>query len=126
MTTIPEQWAERANYDLDTARAMLKSERYIYVLFCCQQAVEKMLKAVIASMGETPPRLHNLIRLVEHAKLETEKDRLSYLGVLSSYYIQTRYPEDTEKLSTRTSAALAQETLDRTEEIVKWLSSLIR
>ena len=52
MTTIPEQWAERANYDLDTARAMLKSERYIYVLFCCQQAVEKALKS--AGIGPKP------------------------------------------------------------------------
>ncbi|MFH1653778.1 MAG: HEPN domain-containing protein, partial [Pseudomonadota bacterium] len=40
-------WIERADYDLDTAEAMLKSARYLYVAFACQQAVEKYLKAII-------------------------------------------------------------------------------
>ncbi|HUT04483.1 MAG TPA: HEPN domain-containing protein [bacterium] len=51
---------------MDTARAMPKSGRLLYVLFCCQQAVEKMLKGIIAKWTEAfPPRLHNLIRLAE-------------------------------------------------------------
>ena len=48
MASIPDQWVERAQYDLETARAMLASGRLLYVLFCCQQAVEKMLKGIIA------------------------------------------------------------------------------
>ena len=31
-------------YDLDTAKAMLKSERYLYVGFMCNLAIEKILK----------------------------------------------------------------------------------
>ena len=40
-------WLERADYDLETAEAMLKSSRYLYVAFACQQAVEKYMKAFI-------------------------------------------------------------------------------
>ena len=40
-TPVPEQWANRARYDLETARAMLEADRHVYVLFCCQQAVEE-------------------------------------------------------------------------------------
>jgi HEPN domain-containing protein len=59
---IPRRWSEQGNYDLETARAMLQSGRFVYVLFCCQQAVEKMLKGVIAkTTGEMPPRIHNLM-----------------------------------------------------------------
>lgn len=73
MTAVPEQWAEKARYDLDTAKAMLESGRYLYVLFCCQQAVEKALKGVIARRtGEMPLRLHNLIRLAEEAGFDTD------------------------------------------------------
>jgi len=73
---VPQQWAERARYDLDTARAMLQSQRFLYVLFCCQQAIEKMLKAVIASRtGELPPRSHNLMQLTRHANLEPEANQ---------------------------------------------------
>lgn len=39
-----QKWVEQARYDLETARAMLDSGRYVYVVFCCQQAVEKMIK----------------------------------------------------------------------------------
>lgn len=34
------KWLERAEYDLDTAEAMITTARYIYAVFMCQQAVE--------------------------------------------------------------------------------------
>ena len=58
---------------------MLDSGRYLYVLFCCQQAVEKMLKAVIVKQtNEFPPRLHNLMRLAEFASLEIPEARAEF------------------------------------------------
>ncbi len=39
-----QRWHELAQYDLGTADAMLSAGRYLYVLFCCQQAIEKHLK----------------------------------------------------------------------------------
>ena len=76
MTEAVRSWVERSRYDLDTAGAMLASGRYLYVVFCCQQAVEKALKAVItAQTGTLPPRIHNLLRLAEAAKIELPADR---------------------------------------------------
>lgn len=61
----PQQWLDLAKYDLETARAMLETGRYLYVHFCCQQAIEKTLKALIAHQSnEMPPRLHNLVKLL--------------------------------------------------------------
>ena len=74
MADAAEKWAAQSLYDIETAKAMLDSGRYLYVLFCCQQAVEKMLKALIAKRTrELPPRLHNLIRLAEVAALRFRK-----------------------------------------------------
>jgi HEPN domain-containing protein len=42
MDELSQHWAKRAQYDLDTADAMFETGRYLYVLFCCQQAVEKV------------------------------------------------------------------------------------
>ncbi len=56
-----ELWKEQARYDLETAEAMFASQRYLYVVFCGQQAVEKYLKALIVKKThEFPPRTHNL------------------------------------------------------------------
>jgi HEPN domain-containing protein len=46
MADAAEKWVAQAQYDIETAKAMFDTGRYLYVLFCCQQAVEKMLKAL--------------------------------------------------------------------------------
>jgi len=37
-----------AEYDIETAKAMLQTSRYLYVGFMCHQTIEKALKAVIS------------------------------------------------------------------------------
>lgn len=126
MTASTERWEEQARYDLSTARAMLDSGRYLYVLFCCQQAIEKALKAVIVNRtGEFPPRLHNLPRLSETAGLSPDSECRGFLGELTAYYIQTRYPEGVEFTDTSDAPEVADETLRRTEEVAEWLFSMI-
>lgn len=118
-----EQWVGQAHYDLDTARAMFDSGRYLYVLFCCQQAVEKMLKAVIVKRtNEFPPRIHALVRLAEAAALDPAEDRIQFLRELSNYYIQTRYPEEIEGLTAKISVEQARRILEQTEETIQWIS----
>lgn len=93
-------WIEISKYDLDTAKAMLDARRYLYVLFTCQQAIEKLLKAIVINeTKEFPPRLHNLLRLAETAKLNITEEERKFLEKLSYYYIETRYPERREKLA---------------------------
>jgi len=125
--SVPEQWAEQARYDLDTAKAMLTAGRYLYVLFCCQQAVEKAIKGIIARRtGQMPPRLHNLMTLAERAGLALDDRRVEQLLALSGYYVQSRYPEEIKALSVDLDRALAEETLAYTEEVVEWLSTLTK
>jgi HEPN domain-containing protein len=118
-------WKSQALYDLETARAMLKSGRYLYVLFCCQQSVEKMIKSVIAGRARNlPPRLHNLMRLAGVAEIDLSEKQSEILRELSSFYIQTRYPEEIEELSQQVTEELASGVLEKTEDIVKWLESI--
>ena len=53
-----ERWRELAVYDLGTAEAMLAAGRYMYVLFCCQQAMEKHLKGLIVERVRYVPAPH--------------------------------------------------------------------
>ena len=123
---VVERWVEQARYDLDTARAMLNSSRYLYVLFCCQQAVEKTIKAIIAKQSnEFPPRIHALIRLAEVAALELTEERTQLLRELSNYYIQTRYPEEIPAMSAKISESQTSLILEQTEEMMQWLLSMI-
>ena len=51
MNNKSSYWLELADYDLETARAMLQTGRYLYVGFMCHQVIEKALKAVVSSNG---------------------------------------------------------------------------
>lgn len=126
-TSVPEQWADRARYDLETARAMLEAERHVYVLFCCQQAVEKALKAVIiARTGKLAPRIHSLPRLAELASVAPEAERLDLMADLSNFYVQSRYPDEMEPTGEATSLDRVTKTLDETKEAVEWLLSMLK
>lgn len=127
MTETVREWANRAEYDLETARAMLASGRHFYVIFCCQQAVEKALKAVIIyKTGKLAPRIHNLPRLAEIAELPIEESTLELMARLSAFYFQSRYPGQMELPSGAAGKDYAEAALNKTEEIVKWLLSTLK
>ncbi|NQT51684.1 HEPN domain-containing protein [bacterium] len=124
---VPDEWVERAEYDIKTARAMLGAGRYLYVVFCCQQAVEKALKAIIAlKTGAMPPRLHNLPALAERAGLDVGDDQAELLELLTRHYIESRYPEDRKRIASLVDKRLAESVLRRSEEMAEWLPSLLK
>ncbi|MCX5646598.1 MAG: HEPN domain-containing protein [Phycisphaerae bacterium] len=121
------QWAERARYDLDTADAMFKAGRYLYVLFCCQQAVEKILKSVIVQRtNKLPPRIHQLARLAEIAGAAVDEKQMDFLRELSAYYIPTRYPEDIADLALDVKEEKARRVLSQSREFMQWLNSILQ
>ena len=103
---------------------MLDAGRYLYVLFCCQQSAEKMLKAAIARRKqEHPPRVHRLIRPAEAAQIEVSQQQADLLRELSAYYIQSRYPEEVSDLASQVRPEEAKRILDQTEGFVQWLTT---
>lgn len=129
MDKITSYWVEHSEYDLETARAMLKTGRYLYVTFMCQQAIEKILKAIITTVSDTtPPRTHNLARLVELAGLgnQVTEEQSKFCKDLTPFCIETRYAEEREKLSKLANRSLAEEYLKKTEELHKWLKYQIK
>jgi len=54
-------WIALTDYDLDTARHMLVTGRYLYVVFLCHLVLEKILKAHVAEVTQTVPiKTHDL------------------------------------------------------------------
>jgi HEPN domain-containing protein len=127
MDDLSRKWAEQARYDLDTADAMFNAGRYLYVLFCCQQAVEKTIKSVIVQRtNELPPRIHQLVRLAEVAGLVVDEGQLDFLRELSAYYIPTRYPEAVADLALDVKESKARRVLGQSREFMQWLNSILQ
>ena len=94
------QWLRKADGDLRVAEKLADApEDYDAVAFHCQQAAEKYLKARLAVTGETPPRTHNLLRLITQLDgIELfSNDEVDMAKLLIPFGVAIRYPgEDDE------------------------------
>ena len=128
MDKYVSQWLERSNYDLETAKAMLDARRYLYVAYMCQQAVEKLLKAIIAQHGKENLPIHNLNRLAELAELsgELEEEQIDLLAELTAYNIVARYGDYKESLSEIVDFKKAKFLYGKTLELFQWLCTRIK
>jgi len=124
-----EYWLDIAEYDLGTAEAMLNGGRWLYVLFMCQQAIEKLVKGLyILYVDDNVPRTHNIRALIEAFEnklpLDVPQDKYSYFDKLTQYYLNNRYPEYISKLSSQVKESEASSILSKTKEIFAWLLTL--
>ncbi len=123
-----DYWIALASYDLETAEAMLKTGRYLYVGFMCHQTIEKTLKALFAKNSKgTPPFRHNLAYIAREASVydlfsESKKDFLDELEPLN---IESRYPATKEMILHGLSQENCRDLLGRTKEVFGWLKSLL-
>jgi HEPN domain-containing protein len=108
---------------------MFAGGRWFYVIFMCQQAVEKLTKGLYTLyIDDNVPRVHNIKTLVERFE-----DKLSapvplayyqFFDTLSAYYLNTRYPDFMSKISEQTDESKAQAILAQTKGAFAWLLTL--
>ena len=124
MDPIVRKWLEHAQYDLETARGMIKIRKYLYTAFMCQQAVEKLLKAVLTGQNKAVYPIHNLPRLAQEAGLfeDCEKVEAGLLAELTPFSIKARYGEYKKKLAELCDRKKAKYYLQRTERMFRWLT----
>lgn len=116
-----EIWLEKAREDLKTAKTLLKSSRYTWCAFICQQAIEKCLKAgYVKKIRKIPPYTHKLEFLCQLLELSPPAEIIEIIIKIDKYYIATRYPsyKDSVNISSR---AVASEMFRETERVFKWL-----
>ena len=101
-------WLDHAQYDLETAEAMLKNDRWLYVIFMCQQAVEKVVKGLYGLYLDFDeiPRIHNIKTLIKRFETQLPSTvtpaHCHLFDTLTGYYINNRYPDYTEELAQKT------------------------
>ncbi len=115
-------WLALADYDVETARHMLATGRYLYVIFLCHLALEKILKAHVAEVTqEIPIKTHDLIYLVKKCELEIPNNYLDFIGKINTASIPTRYPDDLQHSLKEYPKSVAKDYLEQTMELIKWL-----
>jgi HEPN domain-containing protein len=119
---IARQWVAKARNDLLDADNNLASAQVPTdtVCFHCQQAAEKLLKAVLAAQGVPPPRTHVLMLLADQltASFPTVEQLADDLAILTPYAVAARYPDDDFDTPTIEDAREARQCAER---VLTWL-----
>jgi len=118
-----EEWFKQAEYDLDTAAAMLRSRRYIYTVFLCHLCLEKALKGVLSRQGQAPLRSHDLIFLVGKTTAPVPERHAEFLEMLNEVSVPTRYPDELDRLVAQYPRKRAADILEQSREVHAWLKS---
>lgn len=119
-----QYWIELSDYDFETAEAMLRSKRYLYVGFMCHQTIEKIFKAYYTKVkSETAPFSHSLSYLAKKGDLyelftEEQKDFIDQIEPLN---IEARYPSHKERLMKSLTEEKCTEILKKTKELQQWI-----
>ena len=119
-------WVDLSNYDLETANAMLKTKRFLYVGFMAHQTIEKILKAYIVKIrNEVPSYTHNLLLLTEKAELQNDlsESQMALLEKLMPLNIEARYPSYKEELLKSLTQEKCESILKDTKELQKWIKA---
>jgi len=91
-------WFELASRDLASAK-ILGNEEYTLntALFHCQQAVEKLLKAILEEFDKDVPKIHSTVELIKRIPKNIRDNiaiNIEDLKAIDEIYIDTRYPSE--------------------------------
>lgn len=120
-------WFDMAEYDIETASAMLETKRFLYVGFMCHQCIEKSLKALILSTSDEPsiPKIHNLLRLAERCgildKMNDKQKEILFL--LNPLNIESRYPTYKDSLLSQLTSERCETIIKDTRELLEWIKT---
>jgi HEPN domain-containing protein len=98
MKETTKAWMKFAKSDFKVKELLLDGEEMELIFaFHCQQAIEKLFKAILVENDILPPKIHDLQRLF-YLLPENIKNQLSNslleLDTLSVIYVDSRYPSD--------------------------------
>lgn len=113
----PEAWLATASLDLRAGRACLSVPEPVVTAaaFHCQQAAEKLVKAVLVWLGRDVPRSHDIDSLIMRVPRELPiRDCLLPLGRFTAYATLYRYPGESGEVTDEPTG----------EEVSGWLEEI--
>ncbi len=114
-----EYWTAGSAEDFAAAESLLEKGHLRHCLFFAHLALEKMLKAhVVRVTRDAPPRIHNLVRLMQLAGLKADNDQERFLRRFDLYQLEGRYPDVRQVVL---SIELARQELQMATEMYQWL-----
>lgn len=121
---VKKYWLIESEEAIKVADHLMEKGDYSYSLFFGHLAIEKILKALyVVEHKEHAPPLHNLVRLAKVAGLELDEYRLDALIRITSYNIESRYPDIKAAFRKKCTADFTIKEMQKIKENFQWIKS---
>ena len=111
-----QRWLNKAEDDLKKAKDNCNIKHYDLASFLCQQTVEKALKAVLIEETKKFPQIHDLVKIGKLVNIS--EDLLKECEKLTFVYVETRYPDVSNRKYTKRESL---EDIESADKILQWV-----
>jgi HEPN domain-containing protein len=116
-------WIETAQRDWHTSQNLFKTKEYVPSLFFAHLHLEKLCKAlwVKNNEGNAPPRIHNLVILLDGANVRYSQDQLDFMIIMNNFQLEGRYPDYKQRLYKNYKKENTNDVLKQVKQFSQWL-----
>lgn len=116
-------WKKKAQGHYQLANEHFQLKNYVWCLFLCHLALEKVLKArVLEKTKREAPYTHDLIVLAKLADIQLTDDLVEKLETITGFNIEARYEDYKETLKKKADKKYTQQYLTLAGEYLTWFS----
>jgi HEPN domain-containing protein len=117
-----EYWINSSDSDSQTMLHLLEKGDYTWALFVGHLVIEKLIKAwYVENVSNTPPFIHDLVRLADKAGFELSEDQKDILDTISTFNIRARYNDYKMEFHKKCSKEFTKKWVNNIKEFRKWM-----
>jgi HEPN domain-containing protein len=114
---------ETARKDWKAIKALFETKNYVHALFWSHLVLEKLIKAhwVKDNQENHPPKIHNLISLINKTKLQFKEEDMKFLSEMNHLQLEGRYPDYIKNVYKNYNAKTTKIILEQVNSVRKCL-----
>ena len=122
-----QYWVRNSKRDWKRAGLHFKNNDYVFSLYCVHLCLEKICKAIWVEKHKEnhPPRIHNLVYLLEESDIAISDEHKDFLLVLNDFQLEGRYPDYKEKIYRYCKRKIASKYIAQSIIVKRWLHSIL-
>ena len=119
-------WIESSDNDFQAMNHLFEKKDYTWALFVGHLIIEKLLKAYyVKNIDNTPPFIHNLLKLAEKSKIELSEEQKDILDTVTTFNLRSRYEDYKLEFYKMCSKRFTTKWIKNITEFRKWIKEQI-
>jgi HEPN domain-containing protein len=121
-------WVDTAQQDWIAVESMFNTRNYLHCLFWAHLVLEKLAKAHWVKRHEDniPPRIHNVVWLLEESSVTLEEDIMDFLKKFNEFQLSGRYPDYMNNIYKICTKNYTFDKLEKVKEIRQCLIKMLQ